>query len=117
MKHILGFMIFGLLPPVSGLAFVQMTHTRAIGRKAKYLPTISRRSNDYELRSSKPGNSYEVEKGPVHHLIEVDHEEMRRVEKEKMDKGREYAKLLTLAWCLFILPIFLHNLFEIVYLI
>lgn len=60
---------------------------------------------------------FDIQEGPRHHLIDVDHEKLLE-EKERIEaRAREEARLLTMAWALFILPLFVYSMFEIVYLI
>lgn len=63
------------------------------------------------------GEMFDIQPGPSHHLIDVDHDRLQEEKKRIEAKAREEAKLLTMAWALFILPIFVYSMFEVVYLI
>jgi hypothetical protein len=63
------------------------------------------------------GEMFDIKEGPDHHLIEVDHNKLSKQNEQFALKARDEAKWLTLAWALFILPIFLYSFFEVVYLI
>lgn len=63
------------------------------------------------------GEMFDIEQGPNHHLIDVDHDKLHSEEVRINAKAGEDAKLLTLAWVLFILPMFINSMFEVVYLI
>jgi hypothetical protein len=113
MKQLLSY-IFVCLLLVTINAFVPLIQPITTAKKYKCLLGPKNHGQHYSL---KKGDFFEVDQGPGHHLIEVDHDELQLVEKKIMNENGKNAKWLTFAWCLFILPIFIRSIFEVIYLI